>query len=76
VQHLEFRGQMMVIAVFEVMKSEPKSFLPADTYAKYKESTDPLRDICDYVAGMTDTYLLKTYDRLFSPLTGSVFDRL
>jgi dGTPase len=76
VQHLEFKGQMMVIAVFEVMKSEPKSFLPTDIYEKHAESTDPLRDICDYVAGMTDTYLLRTYDRLFSPRAGSVFDKL
>jgi dGTPase len=76
VQHLEFKGQMMVIAVFEVMKSDPKSFLPPDVFELYQKSTDPLRDVCDYVAGMTDQYLLKTYDRLFSPRMGSVFDRL
>lgn len=76
VQHLEFKGQMMVISVFEVLKSDPKSFLPTDIYAKYKQSKDPLRDICDYVAGMTDSYLLKTYERLFAPRMGSVFDKL
>lgn len=75
VQHLEFKGQMMVIAVFEVMKSDPKSFLPADTYSRF-DKDGSLRPICDYVAGMTDNYLLKTYDRLFSPHLGSVFDRL
>ncbi|MBN9674101.1 anti-phage deoxyguanosine triphosphatase [Roseibium aggregatum] len=76
VQHLEFKGQMMVIAVFEVLKSDPKSFLPRDIYSKFNCSLDPLREICDYVAGMTDSYLLKTYDRLFSPRMGSVFDKL
>jgi len=76
VQHLEFKGQMMVISVFEVLKSDPKSFLPSDTYAKYHGSGDPLRAICDYVAGMTDTYLLRTYERLFAPRIGSVFDKL
>lgn len=76
VQHLEFKGQMMVISVFEVLKSDPKSFLPPDIYRKYEHSHDPLRDICDYVAGMTDAYLLKTYERLFAPRIGSVFDRL
>jgi|TARA_R100000049_G_C1947764_1_gene93645 dGTPase len=76
VQHLEFKGQMMVISVFEVMKSDPKSFLPPDIYAKYRHSADPMRDICDYVAGMTDTYLLQTYERLFAPRVGSVFDKL
>ncbi len=76
VQHLEFKGQMMVIAVFEVMRSDPAKFLPADVFERYEEASDPLRHICDYVAGMTDGYLLRTYDRLFSPRTGSVFDRL
>ncbi|TIX50265.1 anti-phage deoxyguanosine triphosphatase [Alteraurantiacibacter aquimixticola] len=76
VQHLEFKGQMMVVAVFEVLKSDPKSFLPRDIYEKYKNSEDPMRDVCDYVAGMTDTYLLKAYERLFSPRIGSVFDKL
>ncbi len=28
------------------------------------------------VPAMTDTHLLKTYERLFSPRMGSVFDRL
>lgn len=76
VQHLEFKGQMMVIAVFEVMKSDPKSFLPSDIFARYEASENPMRILCDYVAGMTDAYLLKTYDRLFSPRMGSVFDKL
>ncbi|GLS99067.1 dGTPase [Sphingobium jiangsuense] len=76
VQHLEFKGQMMVISVFEVLKSDPKSFLPPDIFARYERSPNPLRDICDYVAGMTDAYLLKTYERLFAPRIGSVFDRL
>ncbi|MBB6262255.1 dGTPase [Paenochrobactrum gallinarii] len=76
VQHLEFKGQMMVISVFEVLQSDPKSFLPVDIFDKYIRSSNPHRDICDYVSGMTDTYLLKTYERLFAPRTGSVFDRL
>ena len=76
VQHLEFKGQMMVIAVFEVMKSEPKRFLPCDAYAKFACAPDPMRIICDYVSGMTDAHLLRTYERLFAPRMGSVFDKL
>jgi len=76
VQHLEFKGQMMVVSVFEVMRSDPEKFLPADVLERYRDSSDPLRQICDYVAGMTDSYLMKTYDRLFSPRIGSVFDKL
>ena len=66
----------MVIAVFEVFQSEPKAFLPRDTFAMYRASTDPVRVICDHISGMTDAFLLKTYDRLFSPRMGSVFDKL
>lgn len=76
VQHLEFKGQQMVVSVFEAFASEPKSFLPRDTLNKYEVSDEPRRVICDHIAGMTDSFLLKTYDRLFSPRMGSVFDRL
>lgn len=80
VQQLEFKGQRMVIAAFEVFSSEPKAFLPPDVYALYdacgKNDKTGLRVICDYISGMTDSYLMKTYDRLFSPHMGSVFDKL
>jgi dGTPase len=76
VQHLEFKGQRMVVSVFEALNSEPKSFLPSDTLKTYEESGQSKRVICDHIAGMTDAFLLKTYDRLFSPRMGSVFDRL
>ncbi|MEY9365313.1 dGTP triphosphohydrolase [Bradyrhizobium yuanmingense] len=75
VQHLEFKGQKLVVSVFEAIQSDPKSLLPADAYARFPIRED-VRAICDYVAGMTDNFLLKTYDRLFSPRMGSVFDKL
>ncbi|MFD2263982.1 anti-phage deoxyguanosine triphosphatase [Lacibacterium aquatile] len=76
VQQLEFKGQKMVVSVFEALQSEPKSFLPADAFALYEADGNDPRRICDYIAGMTDNFLLKTYERLFSPRMGSVFDRL
>ncbi len=76
VQHLEFKGQKMVVSVFEAFASEPKSFLPRETYGLYQKADQPVRVICDHIAGMTDGFLLKTYERLFSPRMGSVFDRL
>ena len=74
VQHLEFKGQGMVVAVFEAMQSDPHRLLPREVCRKFEKGG--LRAICDYVASMTDAHLLKTYDRLFSPRMGSVFDRL
>ena len=76
VQQLEFKGQLMVISVFEALASDPARLLPTDVHARYAENGNSLRIICDYVASMTDSFLLKTYDRLFSPRMGSVFDRL
>ncbi|MDT0510166.1 anti-phage deoxyguanosine triphosphatase [Novosphingobium sp. MMS21-SN21R] len=76
VQHLEFKGQGMVVAVFEAMQADPQRLLPRDELVKFEAAGGSLRIICDYVAAMTDTHLLKTYERLFSPRMGSVFDRL
>jgi dGTPase len=76
VQHLEFKGQKLVVSVFEALKSDPKSLLPEDAYDLLQKSNGDDRVICDYVAGMTDHFLIKTYDRLFSPRMGSVFDKL
>jgi dGTPase len=76
VQHLEFKGQQLVVAVFEALASEPIPLLPKDTQQLYEVSPHPRRVICDHVAGMTDSFLLKTYERLYSPRIGSVFDRL
>lgn len=76
VQHLEFKGQSIVVSVFEAMQSDPKRLLPGDAHARFETSGGDLRTICDFLAGMTDTYLLKTYERLFAPRLGSVFDKL
>jgi dGTPase len=76
VQHLEFKGQKMVVSVFEALCSAPESLLPEDARHLFDAADEDKRVICDYVAGMTDSYLLKTYDRLFSPRMGSVFDKL
>lgn len=74
VQQLEFKGQAMVLAVAEAFTADPDRLLPADV----REAMDRIgpRAICDYIAGMTDSYLVKTYERLFAPRMGSVFDRL
>ena len=74
VQHLEFRGQMMVIAVFEALASDPDRLLPSNLRPSSDSSTDVQRIVCDYIAGMTDLYLQRIYERLFSPGHGSVFD--
>ncbi len=75
VQQLEFKGQRMVIEVFNILKSDPEKYLREGSVERLrKKSDEPERIICDYIAGMTDDYLLKTYERLSSPRIGSVLD--
>ena len=76
VQQMEFKGQAMVVAVFEALQSNPDRLLPLAWRDRFSETGGDARVICDYVAGMTDPYLLKTSERLFAPRMGSVFDRL
>lgn len=64
----------MVVSVFEAMQSDPERLLPRTALPRYEAGG--IRAICDFVAGMTDVYVLKTYERLFSPRMGYVFDRL
>lgn len=63
VQEAERQGQHMVLAVFGALRSQPK-FLPEEHHANYLRSGSDLRIICDYVAGMTDDFLRKTYSHL------------
>lgn len=79
VQQLEFKGQRIVIELFEALSTDPERFLPESTKNTYLDTGGEeakMRVICDYVAGMTDEYAAKVYERIFCPHHGSVFDRL
>ncbi|MEZ2691441.1 anti-phage deoxyguanosine triphosphatase [Psychrobacter faecalis] len=87
VQQLEFKGQKTVIELFQVLSEDPERFLPESAKQKWyevkqeklsdedKESAQ-LRVICDFIAGMTDDYATKFYEKFFTPNKGSIFDRL
>ena len=76
VQHLEFKGQKLVIELFETLSNDPERLLPCSTFERYKKNGNDNRVICDYVAGMTDEFAVKQYERLFSPHKGSIFDHI
>lgn len=86
VQQLEFKGQKLVIELFQVLAKDPERFLPQSTKVIWKDSTKNLpvedqeaaqmRVICDFIAGMTDDYATKFYEKFFTPNKGSIFDRL
>lgn len=64
------------------LDSEPQSLLDRNRQKAYKKARDPgsetdsKRVVCDYIAGMTDEYATRMYERLFVPREGTVFDRL
>ncbi|MFG0457306.1 anti-phage deoxyguanosine triphosphatase [Shewanella mangrovisoli] len=76
VQVLEFKGQQIVLRLFEVLKENPKRLLPSTTLQQYERAENKERVLCDYISGMTDNYATKLYHKLFSPSMGSIFDRL
>lgn len=76
VQHMRFRGQQMILRVFEALAHDPRQLLPENELVEYRTSDNSMRTICDYVAGGTDQFLIRLYQRMFIPGSGSVFDRL
>lgn len=79
VQLLEFKGQRIIVELFEALNSESERLLPPSTKVLYKAASDEnskQRVLCDYIAGMTDVYAIKLYEKIFLPNMGSMFDSL
>ncbi|EIA1555852.1 deoxyguanosinetriphosphate triphosphohydrolase family protein [Vibrio parahaemolyticus] len=76
VQTLEYKGQQMIVQLFDVISNNPKRLLPKKYYQMYVEQNNNLRVISDYIAGTTDDYATRLYHKIFTPSSGSIFDRL
>lgn len=79
VQQLEFKGQKLVMELFAALESDPMRLLPEDGQKRYKlaeNERDQMRTICDFIAGMTDEYATRFYEKIYHPHKGSIFDRL
>ena len=74
VQQLERRGKRVISDVFQALREDPRRLIPS--WIEGEPSTSTSRRICDYVAGMTDSYAEKVYSRLFVPGVGSSGDEL
>lgn len=70
IQRSEYRGQQIVMELFEALASDPKRLLPSNTVKRWQHAgnngTSEMRVIADYVAGMTDEYANRLYQTLFS----------
>ena len=71
IQQVEYRGQQVVMELFEALASDPERLLPTNAKARYlrakSDGTNCHRVIADYVAGMTDDYATNLYQTLFVP---------
>lgn len=79
VQLLEFKGQKIIIELFEALSSDPERLLPKSALNNYKEAQgdeNKMRVICDYIAGMTDEYATRLYEKIYAPHKGSIFDQM
>ena len=79
VQTLEFRGQKLILDLFDAIASDPERFLKEsfkELWLKASGEGARKRVLCDYVSGMTDEYATRMYERMFMPRQGHVFDRL
>ncbi|WP_095499142.1 anti-phage deoxyguanosine triphosphatase [Paraferrimonas haliotis] len=70
VQRLEFKGQQVIVDLFEALQSDPARLLPHNTYnrwlARCQQGLSGDRVIADYIAGMTDDFAQKLHQNLFS----------
>lgn len=74
-QLLEYKGQQIVMALFEALASDPARLLPDNTRGRWQAAGQSPRVIADYISGMTDEYASRLYGTLFLPKVGTVFER-
>ena len=84
IYQLEYKADHMLKEIFKAFRehylSDPNSkfVLLPDSTEKYVRSEKDLiqraRLLCDYIAGMTDVFAIRTYKRLFDPDFGSIMD--
>ncbi|WP_225971762.1 hypothetical protein [Paraphotobacterium marinum] len=79
VQQVEFKGQKLILELFDLLKNEPLRFLPEKTQNKILPNMDNEqqkdRIIADFISGMTDNYAIRYYEKIFFPTKGSMFDK-
>lgn len=70
IQQAEYKGQQLVMELFDAFSSDPERLLPNNTRKRWEQAqkeANGIRVIADYIAGMTDEYAAKKYHHLFLP---------
>lgn len=79
VKGMEYKGQLIVLDLFKSLRANPRALLPRNTFNKYQKAESERaqqRIIADYIAGMTNNYASRLYEKFFTATQGSIFDRL
>lgn len=77
IQLLEYKGQQLVMELFEAFASDPERLLPDNTRQRWQQANQQNnghRVISDYISGMTDEFAAKLYANLFLPKSGQLLD--
>jgi len=76
IQQLEKRGRRIVYGLFDELTADPEKLIPSHAWDSFDSNDSRQRRVCDYIAGMTDPYAERIYNRLFTPGAGSSRDEL
>jgi dGTPase len=76
IQTLEYRGGRIVGKLYEAILENHEVLLPKKYIEKISPGNIIERVVCDYIAGMTDHYAARLYDRIFTTNVSSIFTKL
>jgi len=69
IQQLEYRGQRMLMMLFDTLVSDPERLLPEPIKVEWRkieeQNGEAARVVCDYLASMSDEQAQRTYCDLF-----------
>ncbi|MDB2385765.1 anti-phage deoxyguanosine triphosphatase [Shewanella sp.] len=78
IQMLEYKGQQIVMELFEAFISDPARLLPLHTQERWQaaqaQKLNGHRVIADYISGMTDEFAARLHQHLFSPKASSMIE--
>ncbi|EJG0974612.1 deoxyguanosinetriphosphate triphosphohydrolase family protein [Vibrio parahaemolyticus] len=71
VQIVEYKGQQIIMDIFEALSADPERLLPIHTKELWQSATSDsgkMRVIADYISAMTDGHAQKLHRQLFSSI--------
>ncbi|GGP76507.1 anti-phage deoxyguanosine triphosphatase [Shewanella ulleungensis] len=78
IQMLEYKGQQIIMELFEAFASDPERLLPLNTRERWiaanEDDTNPMRVIADYISGMTDGFAGRLHQQLFGSKTAGIIE--